>query len=118
MFQSHIPSDFWSYAINHAVYLINWVPSPIIKNKTPFELLHSKILDFQMLKVFECLCYASTHMANRNKFQPRARRGVFLGFQIGMKGYIILDIDNREICVSKDVLFDELQFPFPKQQQP
>ena len=70
-----------------------------------------------MLKVFECLCYASTHLANRNKFQPRARRGVFLGLQIGMKGYIILDIDNREIFVSRDILFDEFQFLFLKQPQ-
>ena len=70
-----------------------------------------------MIKVFGCLCYALTHMANRNKFQPRARRGVFLGFQAGMKSYIILDIDNKEIFVSRDVLFDELQFPFLKENQ-
>ena len=34
MFQSHILNNFWSYASNHAVYLINRVPSPIIRNKT------------------------------------------------------------------------------------
>jgi hypothetical protein len=39
MFQSNLPKHFWSYAIKHVVYLINRVPSPIIKNKTPFELL-------------------------------------------------------------------------------
>ena len=117
MFQSHIPSNFWSYAINHAVYLINRVPSPIVNNKTPFELLYNKVPDFQMLKVFGCLCYASTHLANKNKFQPRARRGIFLGFQTGMKGYIILDIDNREIFIGRDVLFNEFQFPFLKQTQ-
>ena len=36
MFQSNIPSYLWSYAITHVVYLINRVPSPINKNKTPF----------------------------------------------------------------------------------
>ena len=109
MFQSHIPSNFWFYAINHAVYLINRVPSPIIENKTPFELLYNKVPNFEMLKIFGCLCYASTQ---QNKFGPRSRRGVFLGFQTGMKGHIVLDLSTKEIFISRDVLFDEMQFLF------
>ena len=100
MFQSNVPNNFWSYAIKHAIYLINRVPSPIIHNKTPFELLHNKLPNFEMLRVFGCLCYASTCVAHRQKFDPRSRCGVFLGFQHGMKGYIILDLDNKEIFVS------------------
>ena len=117
MFPSHIPSNFWSFAINHAVYLINRVPSPIINNKTPFELLYNELPNFETLKVFGCLCYASTHSTHRNKFDPRSRRGVFLGYQSGMKGYIVLDLDNKEILISRNVLFDEMHFPFLKHNQ-
>ena len=80
MFQSHIPSNFWSFAINHAVYLINRVPSPINNNKTPFKPLYNKPPNFETLKVFGCFCYASTYSAHRNKFAPRSRHGVFLGY--------------------------------------
>jgi len=45
MFQSHLPTHFLSYAIKHVVYLINRVLSPIIGNKTPFELLFKKSPD-------------------------------------------------------------------------
>ena len=71
-----------------------------------------------MLKVFGCLCYASSSITHRSKFDPHSHRGVFLGFQIGIKGYIILDLDNKEIFISKNILFDEMQFPFQKQTQP
>ena len=112
MFQYNLPRNFWSYAINHAIYLINRVPSRINNNKTPFELLYNKIPNFEMLKVFACLCYASTYIAHRNKFDPRSRCGVFLGFQIGMKGYIILDLDTKEIFISRNVHFHEMHIPF------
>nr|KYP36109.1 Retrovirus-related Pol polyprotein from transposon TNT 1-94 [Cajanus cajan] len=111
MFQSKLPSNFWSYAIKHAIFLINRVPSPIISHKTPFELLNKIPPDFSMLKVFGCLCYASTHN-QRHKFEPRSRKGIFMGFQNGTKGFVILDINTREILVSRNVIFHETSFPF------
>jgi len=43
MFQSNLPKHFWSYAIKHAAFLINCVPSPVIKNKTSFWITISRI---------------------------------------------------------------------------
>jgi len=40
MFQSNFPKHFLSYAIKHAVYLINRIPSLVIKNKISLELLY------------------------------------------------------------------------------
>lgn len=80
MFHSHIPSKFWSYAIKHAVYLINWVSSPINWNKTLFELSYKQTPKFLTLKGFGCLVYASTNTTNHHKFDPRSRCGAFLGF--------------------------------------
>jgi len=112
MFQSHLPINFWSYVIKHVVYLINQVPSPIISNKTPFELLFKQPPDFVMLKVFGCLCYASTHVSHRHKFDPRARRGIFLGYQNGIKGYVIFYFDTKEFFISRNVQFNEMIFLF------
>ena len=118
MFQSNIPKHFWSYAIKHVVFLINRVPSPVIKNKTPFELLYQEPPDFSMIKIFGCLCYASTN-SPRQKFDVRSKCGILLGFQTGTKGYVIFDINSKEICVSKNVQFNEACFPFlPSSQTP
>jgi len=112
MFQSHLPTHFWSYAIKHDVYLINRVRSPIIGNKTPFELLFKQSPDVTMLRVSGCLCYASTHVSHCHKFDPRARRDIFLGYQTGIKGYVIFDFDTKEFFVSRNFQFDEMTFPF------
>ena len=33
----------------------------------------------------------------KNKVNPRARKGVFVGFKIGAKGYKIWDLKDRKI---------------------
>lgn len=60
LFQSYLRKTFWSYALYHSVHLINILPSPVLNNKTPFELLHNTPPTFMDLKIFGCLGFAST----------------------------------------------------------
>jgi len=95
MFQSKLPNMFWSYAIVHFVYLINWLPSSVIRNKCPYEILYNCILSFSNLRVFICMCFSSTLEENRNKLDPMAHKCIFLDFKEGTKCYIIIDIHSR-----------------------
>ncbi|KAK2450734.1 putative mitochondrial protein [Trifolium repens] len=103
LFQAKMPKIFWSYAIQHATFLINRIPTPYLNGKSPFELLKNETPDLENIKVFGSLTYASTLQAHRTKFEPRGRTCVFLGYKQGVKGTILYDLHNKEIFVSRNV---------------
>jgi len=88
------------------------MPTKVLHDKIPLELLLGKTPSFEHLKVFGCLCYMSTHKHGRDKLQARAVPCVFLGYPFGQKAYKVMDIQSRKIYSSRDVVFHEQIFPF------
>lgn len=113
-FQSQVPIEFWTECVLTATFLINRTPSPLIENKSPYEILYQTPVDYTLFRVFGCLAFASTLASHRHKFQPWARTCVFLGYPNGMKAYKLYDIYNKQVFTSRDVVFHEQIFPFHK----
>jgi hypothetical protein len=42
--------------------------SPIMQNKSPFEILFDKTPNYEFLKVFDCECFQFIRPYNKNKF--------------------------------------------------
>jgi hypothetical protein len=99
------------------VFLINRIPSPILNNKSPYFLIYNKQPDLLQLKVFGSLVYASTLQNLRTKLACRARKCAFLGYKPGMKGVVLVDINNREILISRNVVHHEHIFPYHTKNQ-
>ena len=60
---------------------------------------------YDLLRVFECVCFVLLHAHERNKLQSRSRLCCFLGYGIGKKGYRCYDPISKRLRVSRHVVF-------------
>ncbi|GJU28662.1 ribonuclease H-like domain-containing protein [Tanacetum coccineum] len=99
LFQAHLPPNYWTEALNMAVYLLNILPSRAINNEIPFTRLFGAQPDYSVLRVFGCLCYP--HIDTNHKLGPRATPSIFLGHAANHFGYRCLDLNTNKIIISR-----------------
>ena len=107
-----IPTGFWSYAVHTAAYLINRMPSVVLQNKSPYEVLFHTIPVVSHLRVFGCACYPLLQPCHAHKLQLKTIKCVFLGYASQYKGYTCYDVVCKCTYISRHVIFDELDFPY------
>ena len=73
------------------VYIINRLPSRVLQNKTPFDILLQQTPAYDHLKVFRCLAMASNPSRNHDKFDPRGVPCLFLGYP-SHQGYKLMNL--------------------------
>ncbi|XP_056698031.1 uncharacterized protein [Spinacia oleracea] len=106
-FQGNLPIKFLGKCIMAACHLINRTPTPVLGNKTPYEMLFGKPPSYVSIRVFGCLCYAYNLRSKGDKFASRGRKCVFLGYPFGRKGWQLYDLETHEFFVSRDWGLDE-----------
>ena len=111
LYHSKLPLQYWGECVLTATYLINRLPSIILNNKTPFEILYDKQPLYSHLRSFGCLCFP-TLKTHKDKFEPRSTPHIFIGYPFNTKSYKVLDLESKKIHISRDVTFHENIFPF------
>ena len=120
LFSNHVPKKFWGEAILTATYLINRMPSGVLKFQTPRELLiqdfpHTKFISSDLPpKVFGCSAFVHIHQQNRTKLDPKSVKCIFLGYSTNQKGYKGYSPRNKKMYNSMDVTFFGGQPYYPK----
>ena len=97
----------WVKAASTACYLINRSPNSSLEFKVPEEVWSGHKHSYYHLRPFGCVAYI--HIS-QGKFNPRARKGIFLCYPNGVKGHRIWLIDEKNIVISKDIVFNEKVF--------
>lgn len=109
---SNLPPQFWSFAFQTAVYLINRLPTPNLNMQSPFQLLFKNTPNYHHLHAFGCLCFPWLKPYTTNKLQPRSHPCIFLGYSNSQYAYICLEPKTNKLYVSRHVTFVENQFPY------
>jgi hypothetical protein len=94
-------------AVNYACFITHQSQSAVIDFKVLEEAWTSKPVDYLVLKIFGCPAYVHVQSGERSKLDSKSRKCIFLGFQIGVKGYRLWDPVSKKKIVSRDVVFDE-----------
>ncbi|RVW22623.1 Retrovirus-related Pol polyprotein from transposon RE1 [Vitis vinifera] len=118
MAQSFLPSKYWTYAFQTAVYLINLLPAKLLHFQSPIQAFFHKLPNYHHLRVFGCLCFPSLRPYTQHKLCYRSTACVFLGYAPAHKGYLCLDVSTSRIYISKNVIFHESSFPFQSSSPP
>ena len=64
------------------------------------------------MRVFGCQTFILTPREKRRKWDPKARAGIFMGYEEVSKAYRVYDIEAKKVVISRDVNFDESVFGF------
>uniref|UniRef100_A0AAV1TV48 Integrase catalytic domain-containing protein n=1 Tax=Peronospora matthiolae TaxID=2874970 RepID=A0AAV1TV48_9STRA len=103
---------FWGEASMAAIYIKNRLPSPKIDHKTPFEIVYKSKPSVKHMRVFGCRAFILTPREKRLKWDPKAREGMFMGYEEVLKAYRVYDIEADQVVISRDITFDESTFDF------
>ena len=107
LISSGCPERFWGEAALTAVYNINRHPIPTFQNQSPYERLYGSPPNYNLLKVFGCVCFVLLQPHEHSKLEPRSRLCCFLGYGIEHKGYRCWDPISKRLRVSRHVIFWE-----------
>jgi len=64
-----------------------------------------KSADYSNLKIFGCTVY---NHVNEGKLEPTARKGVFLGYGDGVKGFRVWSPSEKRVILRRNVVFDKV----------
>ncbi|MBW0484795.1 hypothetical protein O181_024510 [Austropuccinia psidii MF-1] len=103
---------FWAEAVIMATFLCNLVPKHEYQ-KTPYKIWDKAKTSLHRLKPFGCRAWLKIQTNYiKNKFNPKAWDGIFLGYENEASSFRILRLMDQKIIISRHVVFDEENFPF------
>ena len=106
-----LSNGFWIYAVKAKIHTYNVTLIKQADYKSPKELCSGMKLNISHLRVFGCLAWVHILKKRRHKLQPKSQEMIFVGYELGSKGYQFWDAAHQHFKITCYVKFEETQFP-------
>ena len=110
--QAGVPSQFWGDCVLAAAHITNRLPSQVLNNKSPYEVLYNTKPGYEHLKTFGCFVVAYNPDKSGDKLNIRGVPCIFLGYPTTQKGYRVYNLLNNTTFVTRHTKFYEHLFPY------
>nr|GEY19503.1 retrovirus-related Pol polyprotein from transposon TNT 1-94 [Tanacetum cinerariifolium] len=104
---SLLPIPFWAEAVNTACYVQNRVLVTKPHNKTPYELLHSRLPSIGFMRPFGCPVTILNTLDHLGKFQGKVDEGFLFGYSVCSKAFRVFNSRTRIVQETLHVNFME-----------
>ncbi|GKU97061.1 hypothetical protein SLEP1_g10245 [Rubroshorea leprosula] len=102
-----LPTSFWGYALETAIYLLNRVPTKSAP-KTPYEMWTNKRPSVKHLKIWGC--HAHVKKQSADKLESRTIKCNFVGYPKETIGYYFYNPNEQKVIISRNAFFLENEF--------
>jgi len=103
----NVPGRFWAEAMRTASFVINKLSQSRLGFVSPFKKLWNMKPTVSYFRVFGCVCYVFDPDHLWNKFDKKAIRCIFVGYDIQRTGWKYCDPMSGRCYTSRYVVFDE-----------
>lgn len=105
LFSSKLSAGFWADAVVTACHIRNRCPSCAIDDKIPYEKFFERPVKIHYLRSFGSKVYVLDKDTTKDKFAPRSKQGVFVGYPRDRKGYRVWLPHEHKLIIARDVRF-------------
>jgi dUTP pyrophosphatase len=109
--------EYWSYALQHAVYIQNRITHYSIRKK-PYEAMTGEQPDLSGLQIFGSRIYARKPGKRTAKIENNTYKGIFLGFSATQKNIYYIDEDTSRIKIGTHFIYDKAHMTIPVSKAP
>ena len=111
LLDGQLPAQLWGEAVLTINTMNNATPARPLDNDNPYRSWHGYQFRIQKFRVFGCVAFAHIQKEDRTgKLGPRAIKCMFVGYLSNQSGYKLLNVTNRNVIHSRDVVFREDRF--------
>lgn len=88
---------FWAESVNFAVYVLNCTGTSSVVDQTPYDLWHEKTANVDRFRVFGCDVFVHIPKEKRRKWDAKAMKYIFVGYDVNTKAYRVWNSETGKI---------------------